>query len=104
MNHNVFCIGFSTADPQVVSAPSGLGEVDDIAVPVDETVALISSVSDAMGLTFSNLTLSAGDTVSVVGARGSIPDYQSGMFVVANADGVCYFPNAGHLAAAFSAS
>lgn len=101
--HTVYAVGFSTEDPATVFAPAGLNqELDALTVPDGEFVALIAGIDPVMGLTFSNLSLVEGDLVTVTGPAGEIPDYQIGLTLVADQAGVAHFPNAGHLAAAFT--
>lgn len=117
MNHNVTAIGFASVDtPGQLSAVAGLnGEVDVIATVPGDTYAVIASVGDYMAIT-GNLVVagdgewapgpvpSPGDTITVVGSVGSIPDYQRGLTLVIDVDGVAHFPNAGHFAAALAAN
>lgn len=102
-DYPVFAIGFATADPDVIAGPDGLGTLGNITVPDGEAAAIIATVGDLLGLTFENLTLYPGDRVIVTGAMSAgLPQYQVGMEFIANDDGVAYFANAGHLAAAIS--
>lgn len=114
MNHNIEALGFATSDVATFAAVSGMsGEIDIIAAVPGEVYAVIESVGDYLALT-GNLVIagdpwvggpvpSPGDTITVVGSTSQIPDYQRGMTLVINKDGVAHFPNAGHFAAAFNA-
>lgn len=106
MNHAVHVLGFPTDDPATVLAPSGLTQQLDAVTLADPTQAgLIGSVVEPlMGLTLTNVVASPGDTLTVVGPVGEIPDYQVGLTLLLDAGGVWHFPNAGHLAAAFTAA
>ena len=111
MHHIVTAIGTEALDPLSIVAPSSLsGDTDLITVEEGQTVAVVNSIGDymALALTFKTVdpdgwTINGsqpepGDTVAVIGAVGSIPDYQRGMFLTVDADGVAHFVNAGHLA------
>ena len=116
MHHTITAIGTEALDPAQFAAYSSLtGETDLIAVEDGDVVAVVNSVGDFMSLALTFKTVDpdgwtvnpaqpeSGDTVAVVGSVGAIPDYQRGMFLSVDADGVAHFVNAGHLTAAFDA-
>lgn len=99
-HHTVHCIAIEDNGDGTVDAVAGLnGEVDVLTVYPGQTVGLIDSIAGPMGVTFSNIAVSPGDTIAVTGALGDIPDYQIGMFFTVSDGGRAFFPNAGHLAA-----
>ena len=115
MHHTITAIGSETGADNTIAAPSGLTGTDLITIPDGGIVASINSVGDFMalaltlkvagptGFTPTGDQLEPGDTIAVIGSVGSIPDYQRGGFLTVDADRLAHFPNAGHLAAAFSA-
>lgn len=108
MNHNVFCIAQAdNGDGTVKAFTDASGNTDTVTVDIDFPAAVVETISGPMGLTFSSppelaTNLGPGDTITVVGGLGEIPDWQIGMFFVVSRDGRAYYPNAGHLAVEFS--
>lgn len=101
--HTVFAVGFATEAPDVIAGPDGFGTLGNIAVPPGASVALIETVDELLGLTFSNLSPAPGDRVVVIGTTDDgLPPYQTGFDFTVNAAGVAHFSNAGHLAAAIA--
>lgn len=118
MNHNIVAIGYADLGSPTFTAVAGIdGGTDITNIDPGETVAVIESVGDYMAITGNLVTRvdnddcweaagaqpTAGDTITVVGSVGRIPDYQRGLTLVVDVDGVAHFPNAGHLAAAITA-
>lgn len=106
--HVIFALGNAIDDaPDQLDAYVDFdGNTDTIDVPDGATVAHVLEVHEpAIGLTLAMVggsELAPGDSIVVTGSAGSIPDFQVGLSLTVDDDGIAHLTNAGPIAAAIT--